>query len=173
MKSNTTRLAVLCLLLACAGSALAEGNCPPGYYPSLVKDYAGCAPVYDASGTGEGGDLAPSPPDPGPRWEFRWGAIAVDRNTGFLGGVDGMKTPVKANAAAIEACRNSGGSSTCKVIASYHNQCGVLAYGIKSYVAYTGSVPEEAARHAIAACSKLTSDCQIYYMGCSYPVEAD
>lgn len=168
------RFAVVLLLVFCVGTAWAEGNCPPGYYPSLVKDYAGCAPVYDASGQdGEGGDSAPSPPDPGPRWEFRWGAIAADRNTGFIGGAEGHKTPSKAKAAAIEACRKAGGSGTCRAIAEYHNQCGALAYGIDKYVAFSGSVPDEVIKHSLAACEKISSDCKIYYLGCSYPVEAE
>lgn len=167
-----TRLLMLALLLMVSHAVHAEGNCPPGYYPSLVKDYVGCAPVYDASATNEEGDYSPSmPPDPGPRWEFRWGAIAADRNTGFIGGAEGHKTPSKAGKAAISACRKSGGSNTCKVIASYHNQCGALAYGVDKYVAYSGSVPDEVTKHSLAACSKISSDCQIYYLGCSYPVE--
>lgn len=158
----------MALVAMCCGASYA---CPPGYKPSLAKDYMGCAPDMPAYGSGGDGGGPSMPPDPGPRWEFRWGAIAADRESGQFGGSENHKTPSAAQAAAIGICRKNGGSSSCKVQGTYHNSCGAMAYGTRSYVVYSGSATEEVKKASLAACSKITEDCQIYYLGCSFPVE--
>ena len=77
------------LALLVAGSAWAEGNCPQGYYPIGGGNggWAGCAPIPN--------DNAPAP-DPGPQWERRWGAIAVDETVGRFGGAEGYSSALDA-----------------------------------------------------------------------------
>lgn len=82
-----------CIRLACVLSLClftctvsAEGNCPNGYYPigGGNSGWQGCAPMS----TGDAGN----PPDPGPQWATRWGAIAVDGDKGSFGGVEGQRS---------------------------------------------------------------------------------
>lgn len=163
------RLLAIFFFLACSGQVFAEGACPPGYFPAKTLDYTGCAPAYDASSAPSNGSNMQNPPDPGPQWDSRWGAIAIDDALGKFGGVDGGHDVRKARKAAIKLCRSNGGKK-CKIALEYYNQCGALAWGADKYVAYRGPVAEEVNKLGVASCNKLTSNCQIYYMGCSYPV---
>ncbi len=164
-----TRLLAIFLFLACSAEALAEGPCPPGYFPAKTLDFTGCAPAYNAVPDPNNGNNSQNPPDPGPQWAFRWGAIAIDDALGKFGGVDGSADARKARKAAIKLCRSNGGKK-CKIALDYYNQCGALAWGADKYVAYRGPIAEEVNKRGLESCNKLTSNCQIYYMGCSYPV---
>jgi Domain of unknown function (DUF4189) len=167
---TVARLLLGLLFLACSGTALAEGRCPPGYFPSSQFEHTGCAPVYDASDDSSASYESASPPDPGPRWEYRWGAIAVDGAKGKFGGADDLADVRKARKAAIKLCRKYGGKK-CKIEVEYYNQCGTLVWGSDKYVTYRGSVPDEIIKRGMESCNRLTSNCQVVYMGCSYPVE--
>lgn len=162
----------LFFFMAYAGTVYAEGNCPPGYVPTSNPDYIGCAPNYNTSAGGYSSATAPNPPNPGPRWDFRWGAIVVDGKNGIFGGADGFKRPSQAQKAAVKDCQKHGGKQ-CKVLIEYYNQCGALVWGDNKYAGYTGPQPNEVKQRAVESCQKETSNCKIYYMGCSYPVEKD
>lgn len=164
------RFAFLSMLLLCSGQVFAEGRCPPGYFPTNNPDFVGCAP--NNSPRLNGGGSVPQPPDPGPRWDFRWGAIAVDGQAGRFAGADGLETPSKAKKAATKLCRKNGGKQ-CKVLVEYHNQCGALVWGDNQYAGFYGALPEEVQKRAIESCSSLTANCKIYYLGCSYPTRID
>jgi Domain of unknown function (DUF4189) len=167
---TVARLLIGLLFLACSGTALAEGRCPPGYFPSSQFEHTGCAPVYDASDDSSTSYEPAAPPDPGPRWEYRWGAIAVDGAKGNYGAVDDFSDVRKARKAAIKICKSHGGKK-CKIQLEYYNQCGALVWGGNKYVTSRGSVPDEVIKHGMGLCNQLTSNCQVVYMGCSYPVE--
>jgi Domain of unknown function (DUF4189) len=167
---TVARLLVGLLFLACSGTVLAEGRCPPGYFPSSQFEHTGCAPVYDASDDSSVGYESAAPPDPGPRWEYRWGVIAVDGAKGNFGAVDDFSDLRKARKAAIKICKSHGGKK-CKIELEYYNQCGALVWGNNKYVTYRGPVPDQVIKRGVDSCSKLTSNCQVFYMGCSYPVE--
>jgi Domain of unknown function (DUF4189) len=156
-------LLLLISVLLYSAEVNAEGRCPPGYHPvgTNTTGYLGCAPI-----PGAGEDSAPV--DPGPRWVTRWGAIAIDGSTGKFAGTEGMSNERKAKRSAITQCRNNGGKQ-CKVIATYYNQCGALAWGDAKATGYSGPEREETVQLAIQACSKQTTNCQAYYSGCSYP----
>jgi hypothetical protein len=173
---SAIRIFVPVFFLLICKAAFAEGNCPSGYFPAQGSTDSAprCAPIFNASTmSGAGTGYSPEPPNPGPRWQFRWGAIAVDAEAGYSGGADGFLTPTKAKRAAEKECRKNGGGKGCKIVAEYHNQCGALVWGIDKYVAYSGPVTEEVIRRGMESCNKITSDCQIYYAGCSYPVEIE
>ena len=155
------------VFLICTRTASAEGSCPPGYLPTNAVDFIGCAPVF---GPSYPSNAPPTPPDPGPRWESRWGAIAIDDAKGNFGAVDGLYDKRKARKAAIKLCRSNGGQK-CNIAIEYSNQCGALAWGTDKYVAYRGPVADEVKRRGVESCSKITSNCQVYYVGCSFPVE--
>lgn len=158
------RLFVLVLLLLFNLSVSAEGSCPAGYSPTGGGAVTGCAPIYNYSLSG----AQQAPADPGPLWQKRWGAIAIDGQNSKFAGVDGLSTSSKAKKAAIKQCRSNGGKK-CKVIADYYNQCGALAWGQEGAIASRGPIIEEVMKQSIAACSEKTSGCQVYYSGCSYP----
>lgn len=152
------------VLLFCIAPASAEGNCPDGYYPigGGNAGWEGCAAYQTAPG-------AP-PPDPGPQWSTRWGAIAVDSVAGRFGGTEGHSNARRAKKAAVAACKKNGGSKQCKVLGNaYFNQCGVLASGDTRSSGYSAGTVEQATDLALRECSELTSNCKIYYTGCSYP----
>jgi hypothetical protein len=165
---SITKLISLLLLLACSKILSAEGRCPPGYFPTNNPDFVGCAPNNAPTLSGSGS--TPEPADPGPRWDFRWGAIAVDGDAGKFAGADGLATPDKAKKAAIKLCRKNGGKQ-CRILIEYHNQCGALVWGDNQYAGFYGALPEEVQKRALESCSGLTANCKIYYLGCSYPVE--
>jgi hypothetical protein len=174
------RSALLSVLILCSSDALAQvqgpagahHGCPQGYTPTggAGAGWMGCAPIYDPSMPI--GSTPPAPPDPGPRWEFRWGVIVVDSERGKFAGMDGYADPRKATRNAIKQCKKNGGKR-CKVLVEYHNQCGVLVAGDAFTVAFYGPVIEEASKRAMAQCSSKTPNCQVYYAGCSYPVEKE
>lgn len=80
---------------------------------------------------------AGNPPNQGPQWATRWGAIAVDGDKGAFGGVEGQRSKGAAKRSAISECRKDGGKR-CKVLASYYNQCGAMAWGDKQVSTYSG-----------------------------------
>lgn len=171
----TNLLRLMTLLLSCAFSqaALAEGGtCPQGYYPigGGNAGWSGCAPMYD-SGMPVG-TTPPAPPNPGPRWEFRWGAIAIDSQKGRFGGADGYRDPRKASRAAVKTCRKNGGGK-CKIAIEYYNQCGALVWGDTGVTTSQGPIVDEVVNRTLHACSQQTSNCQVAYAGCSYPVEKE
>ena len=170
--SNT--LVLLCSLLIISSAASAEGRCPPGYFPTTNPDFVGCAPTYDSGGydSGYSPASAPKPPDPGARWKFRWGAIVVDAKNGIYGGADGFDKPSQAQKAAVKDCRKHGGKR-CELIIEYYNQCGALVWGNNRYSAHSGPLPDEVSKRALDRCAKDASNCQIYYLGCSYPIEVE
>lgn len=142
----------------------AEGNCPQGYYPIGGGNggWAGCAPIPSND--------APSP-NTGPQWERRWGAIAVDATVSRFGGAEGYGSARRAEKAAVAACRKNGGTHRCKAMGgAYYNQCGALAWGDQRFEIYSAGTADEANEYALRACSAQTTNCRIYYTGCSAPV---
>ncbi len=136
------------------------GSCPDGYFPIGGQGVQGCAPIP--------GEPNSPPPPPGPQWATRWGAIAYDSKTGGLGGVEGLSSKRKAGKAATASCKKSGGRS-CKVISSYYNQCGAIAWGNDHFVTWRGPLRSEIEQRAVSDCNQKGGDCKIFYSGCSYP----
>ena len=160
------RLILLSVLLLFNVSVFAEGgNCPAGYFPTggAAAGVYGCAPMNNLSNGGH-----QQPADPGPRWQTRWGAIAIDGQNSKFAGIDGFTTSSKARKAAIKQCRANGGKK-CKILIDYYNQCGSLAWGQQGAIASIGPIVEDVMKESVAACSKNTSGCSVYYTGCSYP----
>jgi Domain of unknown function (DUF4189) len=149
-------------LMLASGYAHAEGNCPEGYYPyNATGVQVACAPI-----PGYGGNSQPA--DPGPSWETRWGAIAA--GGGGFGAQDGMSSKRRAHRAAMHACKESGGGKSCKVLFSYYNQCGAIAWGDNAKAGWAGA-PEldQSKNNALKECSSRTTNCKLFHSGCSYP----
>lgn len=157
---NRVVASVLFLTLGWSSAAFAEGSCPPGYYPIGGGGASGCAPM--PAGTS---DLAAS----GPRWADRWGAISIDEMTASVGAVTGYPSKKQAEKAAIAKCRASGGGKGCGVSLSYYNQCAVIGTGARFSNTYGAATVEAASKLAMDDCNANTTNCRIYYSGCSLP----
>ena len=155
---------VLILLFLAIGSAWAEGRCPEGYFPigGGNAGWEGCAPM-----DGGAGGASQPPANPGPQWATRWGAIAHDGIAGRFGGAEGLSSKRKAEKAAIKECMRNEGRK-CKIVISYYNQCGAMAWGNQLMIASRGPNRDAVIRDAVEACSKQVGSCQPYYAGCSY-----
>lgn len=160
MNKKNGALLVAMGLCSLSGLALAEGRCPPGYYPVDSPGVAGCAPM----------PIIPSrkPSEPRVMWVDRWGAIAADGKNAILGTATGMASKRKAQKAALLQCRSKGGLA-CKVDMAYYNQCAVLVTGDKQFIVQVAATVNEATKLGMKACGMADTNCRIYYADCSLP----
>ena len=100
------------------------------------------------------------------------GAIAFDDTIGGVGTAIGMRSKRKAEKEALIACRKKGGSG-CRIDLTYHNQCGVIAWGDSAATTASAATKEQASERALQTCSEHTEGCKIYYEDCSYPVRTN
>lgn len=141
--------------------AQAEGRCPDGYFPigGGGAGWEGCAPM------GEGADEGPGPSYQ-PRWETRWGAVAV--TNGAYGYSIAYANEKQAIDEALSQCSKNAGGAICSLEQSFHDQCIALAWGRKGSNTVSAPDVSQAETLALANCSKRTEDCKIYYSDCSY-----
>lgn len=149
------RLSILVLLAISSNSAF---SCPPGMVPNgpatAGMTNSGCRPAssYD-----------------GPRWEYRWGALAVGEN-GIGGWATGKRSLGSAKRAAVAHCQNRGGTA-CESDYTYKNKCIAVVNGPKEASIQTASSEEEAKELAMLACMEDESGrCRLFHSGCSLPV---
>jgi len=116
-----------------------------------------------------GGGSTPSPPAP-PRWEHRWGAIAIDLSNLAFGGAANKRSPEEAAGAALINCERAGGTD-CNLKTPHADQCAALVQG-KSYFATAYDHTEsEAIIAAMKRCQGAKDpDCHAIYVACSPPV---
>lgn len=162
-------IAIACLLMISA-SVRAEGNCPQGSYelPGPSKGVVNCAPL-------------PSSDDPsvqreqGPRWQRRWGAIALDfgaSNVG-LGASASALSKSAAKREALADCRAKGGQD-CRINLVYGNQCAVVIAATGYSRSHGNATVEIAAERGMKLCeAEGFGNCQIYYKACSLPVQVE
>lgn len=160
----------LVLLAAISGMVpptYAEGRCPDGYFPvgGGNNGWEGCAPMDGGSGNNQ-----ISPPNPGPLWQTRWGAIAADGNTGAFGVSNDVPSKRQAEKKATAMCKAKGGKK-CRLSSVFYNQCAALAWGDASYTTFRSPEIDDAKISAVEHCEKRTTNCRIYYSACSYPVQ--
>jgi Domain of unknown function (DUF4189) len=136
--------------------------CPEGSAPTGGPDVQACAPIpgFDPS--------IPSPAPSGPQWATRWGSIAIDAVLSRFGGSEGHSSKGRAEKAAVRQCKANGGGKSCKIIGAYYNQCGALAWGDSRAESYRAPTLEAAEQQALQFCGKYTTNCKIYYSGCSF-----
>lgn len=162
------RLLIIGLLLLGSGVIHAEGECPPGMFPTNppgTQGPVGCAPI---PGYNENQQQNQQPP---PQiWESRWGAIATDEPKGILGAAAGLPTKIDAQRAAMIDCQAKGGAP-CKLEIAYDNECAALVAGSKDYSINTGPTADAANQLAMKTCSSGgDTACHVYYSSCSLPV---
>ncbi|WP_115528119.1 MULTISPECIES: DUF4189 domain-containing protein [Xanthomonas] len=141
-------------------SALAEGNCPAGYYPIGGQGATGCAPMNADHGNG----LA----QPSGEWQTRWGAIAVDDVGKNLGVSSGESSKSKANKLAVSRCGEEGASG-CKAIITYKNGCIAMAGSAseKKSSSYQADSIVRAEQLALEVCDKQYGSFKVIYSECS------
>lgn len=163
---------LLFLTIPISGLAKAEQGCPAGLIPTGQAPGPICVPM---PGYGLGGPSpAQQPQRPhGRQWQSRFGAMSIDYTRGKLGTASNMASTRKAEKAAIAQClANGGDDDSCKKnLLSWGNGCGVVAWGASFAAMRSGASVDAAASEALQVCGQNTGDCQIYYSGCSYPVQ--
>jgi hypothetical protein len=107
-------------------------------------------------------------PQPRAVWADRWGAIAVDENSGKAGTVEGEPSKSAANRVALEKCAENGGVG-CNILLTFHNQCAAIAQnpGEGALSASGNPTKEGAEQDAIARCHEGNA-CKIVYSECSF-----
>lgn len=154
----------LCLL-SVAGSAYAEGGCPSGMIPHRGTDISSCGPIppgyYNNSN-----DASQRPLDQPIRWADRWGAIAFSDINNSVGVSSDMASEGAAKKAAIAECISAGGEK-CSTEITYHNQCGVIAWGDQYGNAAGARTVEEASAMAMRTCGRNTKNCKVVYSNCT------
>lgn len=111
------------------------------------------------------GSVAPQLPPP--KWESRWGAVAIDVPSGSLGTATNLSSKRQAVKAALTDCQSKHGSTTCKIDLSYSNQCAAMVVGGKIYNVNPGATMDEAIQTGMNMCRTAASDCHVYYSACS------
>lgn len=161
-----SHLLFLTALMLFSKISYAEGNCPPGYYPTGgdAAGWHGCAPM-DGGISNQSED---APQEAQEEWEDRWGAIATAN--GAFGVSVSKKNKEQAAQGALTECRRNAGKEACKLKPPYYNQCAALAWGDTTNIVARGPDLHEVEQRAVDLCSKETRNCRIYYSACSLPV---
>ncbi|MEA5124570.1 DUF4189 domain-containing protein [Xanthomonas floridensis] len=148
------------ILLLVPIPVLAEGNCPPGYYPIGGQGAAGCAPISSGQTSGV--------PQATGEWQTRWGAIAVDDAGLRIGVSSGESSKRAARKLAASRCTEGGGSG-CKAIIDYKNGCIAMAGSAKANrsSSYQADSIKRAEQLAMEVCGKKYDDCKVIYSECS------
>jgi hypothetical protein len=149
-------------------TSLAWSQCAPGI-PSAGNP--GCIPPDQPNSPYYQGDNAQpqGPAQPAAVWADRWGAIAIDSNTGQIGVSANISGMSEAMETALKTCVKNGGPD-CKVELSYHNQCAAVAWGSSFHIVSHAPYIDTVKANALRACSQKTQDCKIVYSECSYAV---
>ncbi|MFA1733570.1 DUF4189 domain-containing protein [Xanthomonas campestris] len=146
-----------------SSESLAEGNCPPGYYPIGGQGAAGCAPIPQ-SGAGSG-----TAPRATGKWIKTWGAIAMSPD-GTMGTSSGKLSKRDAVKSAIDSCAD--GSEGGMIKYTFRNTCigmsQVIGGGI--YTIENGLDLIAAQQHSDNSCKKKSGNsCKLVYSVCSDP----
>lgn len=153
--------ALALLVFPAVSAAQCAAGIPSGGNPMCVPP-----DVYYGGGDGVSQDAGVPPA----RWKKRWGATAYDEKTGVFAAVRSATSKKKAQKAALDACRENGGSQSCVSWATYYNQCVSVAESVDGVLtSTTGPTLEVTAERALKNCSEKGEACSIKYTDCSYP----
>lgn len=168
---KTCRWLLLGLLLLLGSTVHAEGECPPGMFPTNppgTQGPVGCAPIpgYDQQQQAQ----PQQPQSPPPQWATRWGAIATDGPGGHLGAVTGLTSKSDAQRLAIADCHAKGGIQ-CEVEVAYDNECAAMVLGHKEHSSNAAATTDEAVSLGMKICANAgDTNCHVYYSACSLPI---
>lgn len=89
-----------------------------------------------------------------------YGAFAFDQAKGVVGGVYNRKSRAQAEADALKACKEEGGTK-CESIFWFYNMCGAMALASDGSYGWSYQPTANAARaQAMAECRKHAKDCE-------------
>jgi hypothetical protein len=145
---------------------IAWSQCAPGI-PSAGNP--GCIPPDAPGSPYQNGSQQQAPKV---QWADRWGAIAIDGDTGGAGAVVALPSREAAVSAAIQDCAKNG-SRNCSVRMAYKNQCAAVAWGGGFSSTARAPTKEAAEADATATCEKSGAACKVVYSDCSYPVRVN
>ncbi|MGN6480814.1 DUF4189 domain-containing protein [Luteibacter sp.] len=165
-KSKIWLLALLLVPLDAAHSQCAPGV-PSAGNPGCIPANQPNSPYYrdDASG------LVVQQPQP--RWESRWGAIAVDLKLAKGGTAVDQDSESAASRGSLDRCASNGGTS-CEVIQVFKNQCAAVVQptGGGPLSTATAATAEEAVSRALNRCGE-GDRCLMIFKECSLPARID
>jgi hypothetical protein len=162
------------LFFGATSGAKAEQGCPTGHYPGGSQPNGQiCIPI-----PGYSGSAAPIQETPEPVWERRWGAIAIPsrdkEGPSELGegikdlGIARRKASKNlAQEHAMQDCQLHG--EGCKLMLTYHDQCGVVVWGDNQVAFASAQTIDQAEEVAMKDCNQHSANCELYYYDCSYP----
>ena len=166
MKLTFSRWLLFGMLMLATSFVHAENGCPSGFEPSGAapspQNPVACRPI-------QGGGQQPAMPQH--RWVSLFGAIATDGPGGSFGASTNMATLKSAEKAALVDCRAKKGSTTCSVDLSYGNGCGAMIIGDETHNSRNGSTIDLAIQAAMKVCNAGDTNCHVYYMACSLPMQ--
>ena len=123
--------------------------------------------LYSAHAEASPQQHQPSTPS-SPRWESRWGAIAIDEAKEVFGSSTGMAERDEAKQAALESCAARGGSH-CTLAISYSNSCSAIVTGDNGFHVDWASTEESAIQASTKDCEAVDTGCRISFTSCSPP----
>lgn len=134
--------------------------------PVQGQGWSGCDPNYRPQPQqSTQPSAAPAPPA---RWADQWGAIATDNQLGKLGASMNGVDQASVESLAMNQCQNEGGTQ-CKILISFHNQCGAVIIGDGKINASSAATIAQASEDGLKVCSAGTTNCHVYYSACSLP----
>lgn len=151
-------LTFICMAFSASGQQPPSNGspCPTGMIPGYGRCYSPTDPELN------GQMVKPA----SPLWQDRFGAIALDVDTGSIGWVSGARSRREAANAAIADCGGGG----CEVHMEGRNTCLAVASGGRTGFARDVNV-KVAEASAVEACRSLGgTTCEIRYSACSLPV---
>jgi Domain of unknown function (DUF4189) len=161
MKVSLSRL-MLSGLFAVSLESHGEGRCPDGYFPTGGAEvgWYSCAPMggSDASGSSSASQ---------PQWQTRWGAIATAN--GAFGVSADLPSEEAAVSAALSHCQSRSEGRSCAAKVAYYDQCIALAWGDGLNKIARGPDLAKVRETALQECQSSTTNCKLFYSGCSYP----
>ncbi len=159
----TLKLPISVLLLLVSSAALGQTACPQG----VASGSSQSGPSSMTNSTSDDRTGPASLGLPPAKWADSWGAIAMDDNKGVAGIVTDLRSKRSAKKAAIAECRSRGGVD-CTIARTYKNQCLVVAVSSSKSQIVNAATINRATELAMRDCaSDGSSDCRIFYSGCS------
>jgi hypothetical protein len=147
---------------------LAYSQCAPGV-PSAGNP--GCIPQdrpESPNFRGNPDQLYNQAPQPEAVWADRWGAVAIDMDTGQAGAAVDQASKSAALSAALKNCALNG-SPHCEIAIAYHNQCAAIVWASSAQITAHAATQSDARSMAMQECTKSHVDCRMVYSACSLP----
>ncbi|WP_132141304.1 DUF4189 domain-containing protein [Luteibacter rhizovicinus] len=150
-----------CLCVPAAWSQCAPGV-PSAGNPGCIPPDQQNSPYYQENPAQQ------QPAQPQAVWADRWGAIAMDSDTGRAGTVEGQESKSDANRVALDLCSKNGGRN-CAILLSFYNQCAAVSQSTDGGPVHAAgaATQKEAEERALNRCTGSKA-CQIVYSQCSF-----